>query len=68
MSKMKDYMMDIEEFCDGYYYRGLGLKDFTIDEVVEDAGMHFKTDIAKTYARQYIMENQIVFHLDQGNE
>ena len=22
MSKMKNYMMDIEEFCDGYFYGG----------------------------------------------
>ena len=52
MSKMKNYMMDIEEFCNGYYYDGMN--DFTIDEVVEDVGMHFKTDVATRYARQYI--------------
>jgi len=54
MSKMKNYMMDIEEFCNGYSYGGM--KDFTIDEVVEDAGMYFKTDTATKYARQYLIE------------
>ena len=54
MSKMKNYMLDIEEFCDGYFYGGE--VDFTVDEVVEDAGMYFKTVTAKNYARQYITE------------
>ena len=53
MSKMKNYMMDIEEFCDGYFYGGD--VDFTIDEVVEDAGMYFKYDtMAKEYAKEYL--------------
>ena len=56
MSKMKNYMMDIEEFCDGYFYGGDVDTDFTIDEVVEDVGMYFKSDTAKIYARQYLTE------------
>ena len=36
MGKMKNYMMDIEEFCDGYFY-GEGEVDFTAEEVSEDA-------------------------------
>ena len=61
MSKMKNWMMDIQEFCDGYFY-GVetctiwGEADFTIDEVVEDVGMYFKSDTAKNYARQYLTE------------
>jgi hypothetical protein len=47
-------MMDIEEFCGGYYYPDLGLTDFTIDEVVEDVGAYFKTNIAKEYAKKYL--------------
>ena len=47
-------MMDIEEFCNGYFYGGEA--DFTVDEVVEDAGMYFKTDTAKIYARQCLTE------------
>ena len=59
MSKMKNYMMDIEEFCDGYFYGGertfYGTVDFTIDEVVEDVGMYFKYDtMAKEYAKEYL--------------
>ena len=55
MSKMKNYMMDIEEFCDGYYFPDLGPVDFTIDEIVEDAGKYFKYDtMAKEYAKTYL--------------
>ena len=53
MGKMKNYMMDIEEFCDGYFYGGD--VDYTIDEVVEDVGMYFKYDtMAKKYAKEYL--------------
>jgi hypothetical protein len=49
-------MMDIEEFCDGYFYGGdIYDVDFTIDEVVEDVGMYFKYDtMAKEYAKEYL--------------
>ena len=53
MGKMKNYMMDIEEFCDGYDY-GEGVSDFIADEIVEDAVMYFKSNEAGNYARQYI--------------
>ena len=52
MSRMKNYMMDIEEFCDGYFYGGDS--EFTIEEVVEDVGMYFKTSESKTYAKTYL--------------
>ena len=46
-------MMEIEDFCNGYFYGGD--VDFTIDEVVEDVGMYFKYDtIAKEYAKEYL--------------
>ena len=54
MSKMTNYMMNVEEFCQGYYYPDLGLTDFTIDEVVEDVGAYFKTNMAKEYAKKYL--------------
>ena len=54
MSKMTNYMMNVEEFCQGYYYPDLGLTDFTIDEVVEDVGDYFKSDVAKEYAKKYL--------------
>ena len=53
MSKIKNYMMDIEEFCNGYDY-GEGVSDFIIDEIVEDAVMYFKSNEAGNYARRYI--------------
>ena len=56
MGAMKNWMMDIQKFCDGYSYGGKTLlNDFTIDEVVEDVGKHFKTDMATKYARWYLL-------------
>jgi len=61
MSKTKNYMMDVEEFCDGYFYGDMSDEtsvpnDFTIDEVVEDVGMYFKSNEATKYAKQYLTE------------
>lgn len=55
MGKVKNWMMDIEEFCNGYFYGGD--VDFTVDEVVEDVGMYFRSTMAKEYARGYIEKN-----------
>ena len=52
MSKMKNYMMDIEEFCDGYFYGGDF--EFTIDEVVTDADKYFRSTMAGDHARKYL--------------
>ena len=54
MSKMKNWMMDIQEFCDGYFYGGDS--EYTVEEVAEDAGMYFQSNVAKNYAQQYITE------------
>jgi hypothetical protein len=54
MTKIKNYIMDIEDFCDGYSYGGMN--DFTIDEVVEDVSMYLKSNDATKYARQYLTE------------
>ncbi len=53
MSKMKNYMMDIEEFCDGYFY-GEGEVDFTVEEVSEDAEKFFHSKMAGDYAKSYV--------------
>ena len=52
MSKVKNLMMDIEDFCNGYFFGGD--VDFTIDEVVEDVGMYFRSTDAKEYAKKYL--------------
>ena len=52
MGRVKNWMMDIEEFVDGYFYGGE--VDFTIDEVVEDVGMMFRSLEAKNYAKRYL--------------
>jgi len=55
MSKIKNWMMDIEEFCNGYA-GGAEFRDFIADEIVEDAEMYFKSIEAAKYARQYLTE------------
>ena len=57
MGKMKNLAMDIEDFVDGYFYGGMN--DFSIDEVVEDVGMYFRSSVAKEYAREYIEKNLV---------
>ena len=54
MGRVKDWMMDIEEFCDGYFYGGPS--EFTVDEVVEDVGMYFRGKEASNYAKRYLTE------------
>ena len=54
MSKMKNYMMNIEEFCDGYFYGGDS--EFTVEEVVEDVRMYFRSPAATKYAEKYLTE------------
>ena len=64
MSKMNNWMMDIEDFCNGYFYdnhsdgNSFTMKedDFTIEEVVEDVGMYFKSNEASNYAKRYLTE------------
>ena len=52
MSKIKNYMMDIEEFCDGYFYGGDS--EYEIEEVAEDAKKFFGSSMAKDYAIVYL--------------
>ncbi len=51
MSKMGNYIMDIEEFCDGYFFGG---DEIDIDEVALAADKTFRSTIAEEYARQYL--------------
>ena len=53
MGKMKNYMMDIEEFCDGYFH-GEGGIDFTAEEVAEDAAAFFHSKVAGLHAKEYV--------------
>ena len=57
MGKMKNWMMDIEEFCDGHFYgaaAGCSYTKYTIEEVSENAGKYFGTSMAKDYAASYL--------------
>jgi hypothetical protein len=51
MSKMKNYLMDIEEFCDGY---GFGGDEFDFDEVAAAADKTFRSTMAGDYAKDYL--------------
>ncbi len=51
MSKMKNYMMDIEEFCDGYAFGG---DECDFDEVAAAADKAFRSTMAGDYARDYL--------------
>jgi len=52
MGKMKNWMMDIEEFCDGYFYGGDS--EYTVEEVSEDAEKFFHSKMAGDYAEEYV--------------
>ena len=51
MSKMKNYMMDIEEFCDGF---GFGGDECDFDEVAAAADKTFRSTMAGDYAKDYL--------------
>ena len=51
MSKMKNYMMDIEEFCNGYGYGG---DEYDFDEVAAAASKTFLSTMAGDYAKDYL--------------
>ena len=51
MSKMKNLIMDIEEFCDGYAFGG---DEQCIDEVVAAADNAFRSTMAGDYAMDYL--------------
>ena len=63
MSYMKNYMMDVEEFCDGYFFGGdieylmtmpASAAASKIEEVAEDAKKFFGSSMAKDYAIVYL--------------
>ena len=51
MSKMKNYMMDIEEFCDRYAFGG---DECDFDEVVAAVDKTFRSTMAGDYAMDYL--------------
>lgn len=56
MGKMKNFMMDVEEFVDGYFFGTPKPFDFTVDEICEDAEKFFCSSEASRYAKRYITE------------
>ena len=52
MGKVKNWMMDIEEFCNGYFYGGDS--EFTVEEVADDAEKFFSSVETGNYAQKYL--------------
>ena len=51
MSNIKNYMLDVEEFCDGYAFGG---DEHCIDEAAAAADKAFRSTMAGNYARDYL--------------
>ena len=51
MSKMKNYLMDIEELCDGYAFGG---DEYDFDEVAAAATKTFHSTMAGAFAKDYL--------------
>ena len=51
MAKVKNWMMDIEEFCDDFFYSGDS--EYEVEEVADFAESKFGSG-AGTYAQEYI--------------
>ena len=51
MSKIKNYLMDIEEFCDGYAFGG---DEYDFDEVAAAATKTFHSTMAGAFAMDYL--------------
>ena len=60
MGAVKNWLMDIEEFCDGYFH-GEGGIDFTAEEVAEDAKAFFHSKMAGDHAKEYVTKTLEAF-------
>mgnify|MGYP005819180447 FL=1 len=62
MGKMKNYMMDIEEFCDDYFHAGepYGVLP-SAEEVAADAELHFNSKMAGDHAKEYVTKTLEAF-------
>ena len=55
MGAVKNWMMDIEEFCDGFFYGEVEI-DFTDEEIAEDAQSFFHSKMAGNHAKEYVIK------------
>jgi len=62
MSKIKNWMMDIEEFCDDYFHAGepYGVLP-SAEEVAADAELHFNSKMAGDHAKEYVTKTLEAF-------
>ena len=51
MAKVKNWMMDIEEFCDDFFYGGDS--EYEVEEIADLAESKFGS-VAGNYAQEYI--------------
>lgn len=54
MSNTMKWIMDIEQFCDGYFFDAPIPNDFTVDEVLKDVELFFQSKEASKYAKHYL--------------
>ena len=52
MAKVKNWMMDIEEFCDGLFYGGDS--EYTVEEAADLVELTFHSKTAGVHAKEYI--------------
>ena len=52
MGKVKNWMMDIEEFCDGLFYGGDS--EYTVEEAADLVESKFHSKMAGDHAKEYI--------------
>ena len=57
MGAMKNWMMNIEEFCDDYFHAGepYGVTP-SAEEVAADAENHFNSKVAGAHAKEYVIK------------
>ena len=57
MGAVKNWMMNIEEFCDDYFHAGepYGVTP-SAEEVAADAENHFNSKVAGAHAKEYVIK------------
>ena len=62
MGAVKNWMMDIEEFCDDYFHAGepYGVLP-SAEEVAADAESHFNSKMAGDHAKEYVTKTLEAF-------
>ena len=52
MAKVKNWMMDIEEFCDNFFYGGDS--EYEVEEIADLVESKFHSKMAGDHAKEYV--------------